>query len=166
MELATLFSLAATIASVLLFLSPLKDVQKAKELKSTRGQSALPFLFMWLNCCLWGLYGTQVKLLTILVVNGTGAILSTYYFITFFQITKGAERVQYLLAMLGAGGFVLWAALYSQHYVGPYVETNFLPWIATTICVLMFASPLIVVVSITIIFFSFDILTCYLSLYF
>lgn len=144
---STLLSICVTIISVLLFVSPLKDVQKAKSLKSTRGQSALPFVFMWLNCCLWGLYGVQARVPVILLVNGIGAVLSTYYFIVFFEVSKGTERVQLVLALLAAVGFVGWAALYSQHYVGPYGETNFLPWIATTICVLMFASPLIVVVS-------------------
>lgn len=146
--LSTILSVCVTVISVLLFISPLKDVQKAKSLKSTRGQSALPFVFMWLNCCLWGLYGLQVQVPVILLVNGIGAILSTYYFIVFFEVSKGTERVQLVLSLLAAVGFVGWAALYSRQYVGPYGETNFLPWIATIICVLMFASPLIVVVCI------------------
>ena len=150
---ASILSLSATAASVILFISPMKEVQKTKALGSTRGQSALPFVFMWLNCCLWGLYGLQARVLVVIVVNGIGAILSTYYFCIFVQVSKGTERVQLLLSLFAATGFVIWATLYSQKYVGPYVETNFLPWIATTICVLMFASPLIVVVKFTVFLF-------------
>jgi hypothetical protein len=146
--LVSLLSLLATGASVLLFLSPWSEVKKAYQLGSTRGQSALPFVCMWANCALWLLYGLQIKVSVIIVVNGTGAILSSFYTYVWIKITTATERTQIVLCALSAVCFVSWAALYSANLAGPYIETNILPWIATAVCVVMFASPLIAVVSI------------------
>ena len=146
LSIASLLSVLATGASVLLFLSPLSEVQKSKEVGSTRGQSALPFVCMWANCCLWSLYGLQVKVMVILLVNGTGMILSSYYIYVWVLLAKDTERTQLSLTILGAACFVLWAALYAFQWVGPFIETNILPWIATLVCVIMFGSPLIALV--------------------
>ena len=128
--IASFLSLLATCASVLVFLSPLKEVQKSKEVGSTRGQSAVPFVCMWANCCLWCLYGLQVKVMVMLLVNGTGIFLSSYYIYVWVLLSKDTERTQLSLTILGALCFVLWATLYTIQWVGPFVETNILPWIA------------------------------------
>lgn len=145
--LTTALSIGATIASVLLFISPLKEVQKTFSLRTSRGQSPLPFVFMWANCCLWALYGMQMSMIVLMIVNSIGLVLSIYYTIVFFFVANRAERVQLTFYCLSASVLVIWAFLYTEHYVGPFIAINLLPWVATCVCMIMFGSPLVVAVS-------------------
>ena len=146
MEVGTIFSFVATICSCFLFASPLSEVHSCYASKSTKGQSPVPFVCIWLSCCLWILYGIKIVAVVVIFVNVIGCALSMYYIFLWTQITHGTEKVQLYLLLLGAGGFIVWATLYTHAIVGPFGETDYLPWIATIVTVLMFASPLIVMV--------------------
>jgi uncharacterized protein with PQ loop repeat len=146
MDLVSILSLLATISTILTFASPFSEVMKAKALNSTRGQSFLPFICMWTNCCLWGLYGAKIGVGVVILVNGIGCMCSVYFIYVWLHITKGAQRVQLVLSMLAAGGFISWMALYSNGFVGIPSEYDLLPWCASSASVIMFGSPLIVTV--------------------
>ena len=144
--LSIIFSVIATITSVLLFLSPIFQVQKLKAAKSTLGQASIPFVFMWLNCVLWVLYGIQLFMVSMLIVNSIGIALSSYYIFVFYLISNSRERIVLLFTLTFCFGVATWIGLYANHFVGPHIEVNIIPYLATTVCMIMFGSPLIVVV--------------------
>ena len=146
----SILSFFATIASILLFASPLEEIRKMKVTGNKRGQTILPIIFMWINCCLWGLYGGQVKVYVIGYVNFIGCCFSVYYLYVWLIISSGVERVQLILVLFGAGAFVGWTLVYANDFVTGNTfsgavshEVNYLPIFANIINVLMFASPLV-----------------------
>ena len=148
--IAPVLSIFATIASVLLFASPLKEIQLIRDTKNKRGQTILPLIFMWMNCCLWGIYGGQTKVFIMIFINFIGCCFAIYYVYVWMIVSDGLERLHVLMVVMGACTLVFFAIFYA-HTLNSYSVSidvaNYLPISANIISVLMFASPLVQMVS-------------------
>lgn len=106
--------------------------------------SHIPYLFQFLNCGLWILYGLtpSVSNTSILVTNGVGIVLSTFYLWNYYKFC--VEKKTILSHSSFASGFLILVSIVTYLLIynqAPYVST-LLGVIASIICVIMFGSPL------------------------
>src|SRR5690349_1624297 len=87
-----ILSIFATIASITMFASPLGEVNKIRVSKNKRGQTILPFIFMWINCCIWGIYGGQTKVFIMILINFVGCCFALYYIYIWIIVSTGIDK--------------------------------------------------------------------------
>ncbi|XP_071965089.1 sugar transporter SWEET1-like isoform X2 [Antedon mediterranea] len=108
---------------------------------STQNVPYLPFLMTLVNNILWFYYGILKNDSTLLVVNGIGGCLQIIYIAVYlyFALSRVKEMRQSLFAMCFMSA--LWFLL-QNYVVEPKIIEDRLGLTASTITVLMYASPL------------------------
>eukprot|EP00056_Hartaetosiga_gracilis_P002667 m.55869 g.55869 ORF g.55869 m.55869 type:complete len:223 (-) comp11153_c0_seq4:239-907(-) len=91
MSVVVVLSWFATVTTIGLFLTGIPVTRRIRKAKSSADVAFIPYLAAIANTCLWLKYGAITHDYTILLVNGVGLLLNTYYFAICFIYTKQSK---------------------------------------------------------------------------
>uniref|UniRef100_K3WEY5 Sugar transporter SWEET1 n=1 Tax=Globisporangium ultimum (strain ATCC 200006 / CBS 805.95 / DAOM BR144) TaxID=431595 RepID=K3WEY5_GLOUD len=139
----------ASAFSLFMCMSPAPSLYKIHKNKHCGEVVVIPLLSLWGNCHLWTLYGYLTEnLFPVFLTFITGEVFSWIYLIVYYRYTTERKYMRkfviiQFLALLAvtiyalSGEYMLGITSQSKSTVGDVVG-----WIAVTVCVLLFASPL------------------------
>ncbi|XP_033109438.1 sugar transporter SWEET1-like isoform X2 [Anneissia japonica] len=136
-----LLSNVTILCTVSMFAAGIPSCLSIYRTGSTQNVPYLPFLMTLINNLLWFYYGILKVDSTLLVVNGIGGFLQVTYMVVYlyFAVSRMKEMQQTFLGII----FMLSVYFLLQNYVvEPKMIEDRLGLTASTITVLMYASPL------------------------
>eukprot|EP00043_Microstomoeca_roanoka_P008584 m.82614 g.82614 ORF g.82614 m.82614 type:complete len:222 (-) comp14308_c0_seq1:186-851(-) len=141
MELVSILSSIAIFSTIALFLTGLPVTQRVKKVRSSANVSFTPYLAAMVNTCLWLKYGLLTNDNTLILVNGTGFLLNTYYVAVCYSFAKDDTAFFYPIMTTAASMFLplIYVKFFVQNYVQAVHIIGFCGCFASTI---MFGSPL------------------------
>jgi uncharacterized protein with PQ loop repeat len=107
-------STAPLFFSFLLQSSGLPTMLTIAREKNTGERSAMPYVAMLANCCVWTVYGALRADATCMLVNGLGAVFGSLYTLTFALHTQQPMRAYFALLVALVGGVSAAALLFEQ----------------------------------------------------
>ncbi|KAG5185852.1 hypothetical protein JKP88DRAFT_311002, partial [Tribonema minus] len=91
--MGAIISLAATLAAVYLFYSPMPEMREALRRGTVGDKSFFPFIAMWLAASVWTVYGAAIgALFPIVVCNFFGVVCATLFCGVYVRVARPAAR--------------------------------------------------------------------------
>lgn len=130
----------ALVSTIGFFIAGSVTCYKIHRQKSVKNVNFLPFLLTALNCFLWFMYGVLKEDKLLCVVNGTGCAFQILYIFVFVQ---NCDKKQiYIKKILIVIGMAILIGLMARFGKENFDVVAILGWIASTVTVFMFGSPL------------------------
>ena len=121
--------------------------------KSVEQYSPMPYLATLMNCLVWTLYGMPMvhpNSLLVITINGIGIVIELVYIVLFLVYCNGRkERVKVVLVVLAEVVFVAFLTLLVLTLAHTYtLRSTIVGSVCLVFNIMMYASPLTVMVSI------------------
>uniref|UniRef100_A0A1B6EBF2 Sugar transporter SWEET1 n=1 Tax=Clastoptera arizonana TaxID=38151 RepID=A0A1B6EBF2_9HEMI len=131
---------AATLMTILQFLSGMLVCHKFMKKGSTKDVSSLPFVTGFLSSCLWFSYGTLIEDMNIILVNSVGMFLMMSYIGAFYIYTTRKSMI--VSQLFGVVTFIICLITYFQWELDREVFRKRFGVLASTMTTLCIAAPL------------------------
>ena len=143
------FPLAGFVTSILIFLSPLKDVNVVKELKFLGQTNTFPFSMMIWNCLSWISYGVYQKDIYIVLPNVFGYALGMYYTLGTYSYQDLKSKAVTDIVLIGGVSTTLTLMIISFLFLEGQSGSSILGGLCVVILVAFYSSPLSVLIEVT-----------------
>lgn len=80
-----IIGLAASIFALIMFISPLSQIQRIRKVKKSDEVSPVMYMAMVVNCSLWTIYGVGISNWYIFTPNAVGIVLAIFTLIFIYR---------------------------------------------------------------------------------
>lgn len=138
----TIVASAASISTILQFLSGMLVCQKYVQKGSTGDTSSFPFISGAVSTTLWLRYGFLINEPSMIIVNTVGATLFFSYSATFYVYSiKKSTTLKQIIVAIALLVAILWYSFY--YYTSDIVGvTDLIGFVCCTMTIIFFAAPL------------------------